>query len=408
VNQTNTAFDNLVLDEEYATIGKTSGIEKEEEVEHPFNAERVSVSTQIVPLSRLLERLEAGTISAPEIQRNDNLWNDVMKSRLIESLMIKIPLPLFYVAADLDENWKIVDGLQRICTIRQFMLEKTFRLNKLEFLIDLNGSSVDDLPVKYRNRIKDTQFQFAVIGSTTPQEVQRNIFKRLNTGGLPLTLQEVRHALYFEHKTNELLIELVKSEEFLRATNNSIDDSRMAARELVLRFISFLIREPEIYTRSNNMEKFLSDTMLLLNTMPDMNDKLLEKLFYKRQVDLTCRYKDFDEIKTLFLSGMERADKLFGTNAFRKSTKYSSRRAPVNKSIFECVAIILSQLCQTRFEYLLANADEMTSYIHKAYQENTILQNSISRDSQKFTSVQFRFKWFHDTLALREYGGKND
>ena len=404
----NDTLDSQDYKEEFANIGETSGIEKEGEEEHTFDAEKIAISTLPVTLSRLLERLEAKTISSPEIQRNDNLWDTVKKSRLIESLMVKIPLPLFYVAADPDEKWKIVDGLQRISAIRQFMLEHSYTLKNLEFLSDYDGCCFEDLPDKYKNRIKDSLFQFAVISATTPQEVQRNIFKRLNTGGLPLTLQEVRHALYYKHETNQFLVELTASKEFLEATTGSINDSRMAARELVLRFISFLVRGPERYPKNHDMDEFLSDTMLLMNAMPELDRKALEKAFYGRRVDTTCKYQDFEEIRRLFTLGMIRSKEIFGVHAFRKSTQFSKYRAPINKSIFECVAITLSQLSIAQYKLLLSNKDELTAYIHAQYQNNTDLYNAVSRDSQKHLSVQYRFKWFHNTLASWNNGGKKD
>jgi hypothetical protein len=397
-------------EEEYASIGKSSGVEKEieEVIEHPFDAEKISVNSAPVPLNRLLERLAAKTISAPEIQRRDDLWDVVKKSRLIESLMLKIPLPLFYVAADLDENWKIVDGLQRVSTIRQFMVDKSFKLKDLEFLTDFNGFSLEKLPMKYRNRISDSMFQFAVISATTPQEVQRNIFKRLNTGGLPLTQQEVRHALYYDKNTNDFLLELISSKEFCSATTNSVNDSRMAARELVLRFISFLVRDHYLYPKSSDMDEYLSDTMQLMNAMPELDHRVLEKSFYKRNVNTNLKITSFDEIRPLFILGMKRAKRLFGIHAFRKSTSHSAKRAPINKSIFECVAIILSQMDANRFAYLQTYKSMLINYIDESYKYDYFLRDAISRDSQKYSAVQARFEWFYETLVAREYGGEND
>ncbi len=400
---------NMDVEEEFADIGKKSGVEAEEELEHPFNAEKISISTMPVPLSRLIERLKEETILAPEIQRNPNLWGVEKKSRLIESLMLRIPLPMFYVAADTDENWKIVDGLQRISVIRQFMIDdKSFELKKLEFLKDFEGFKYDRLPSKYHNRIKDTQFQFAVIGATTPQEVQRNIFKRLNTGGLPLAPQEVRHALYYNRKTNDFLNELVGSEEFKIATTSSVDDSRMAAKELIIRFISFLIRDISAYPKNSDMDSFLSDTMQLMNAMPELNKKELDKYFFNRQVDYNCKIREFKEIKTRFKLAMNRATLLFDTHAFRKSTSLNLKyRAPINKSIFECVAVILSQISEERFNNLFDNRTSLLQYMNEQYSENGELYNAISRDSQKTSSVIYRFEWFNKTLVSKEYGGKN-
>ena len=191
--------------QELAANGNQAGVEPEDDIhEFPFDADKITISSVPVPVSRLLERLKKETISSPAIQRSEDLWTIQQQSRLIESLMLRIPLPLFYVAADNDENWKIVDGLQRVSALRNYLQNNQFTLSGLEFLVELNGSHYEDLPAKYQNRIMDTTLQFAVISSTTPPEVQRNVFKRLNTGGLPLSQQEIRHALYYDERVANL------------------------------------------------------------------------------------------------------------------------------------------------------------------------------------------------------------
>ncbi len=204
-----------------------------------------------------MDQIRNNAVYAPDLQRGGNLWDDARQSRLIESLMLRIPLPLFYVAADKDENWSVVDGLQRITALRRFIMDESFQLQGLEFLVSLNGHKFSSLPSKFKNRINNTQLQFAVVGVNTPSEMQRNIFRRLNTGGLPLTPQEIRHALYYGSSA-KLLKELAESESFVIATTDSVDDSRMAARELVLRFIAFLIRGWKDYPAGEDMDAYFS------------------------------------------------------------------------------------------------------------------------------------------------------
>ena len=384
------------IPQELADNGVLSGVESEvESYEFPFDAEKISISSVPVPISRLLERLKAKTISAPQIQRSGDLWTLQQQSRLIESLMLRIPLPLFYVAADSDENWKIVDGLQRVSALRNFLLDKNFELSGLEFLLDLNGKKYDTIPPKYQNRIADTTLQFAVISSTTPPEVQRNVFKRLNTGGLPLSPQEIRHALYYDDKVASLLQSLADSQDFKKATDYSINDSRMAAKELALRFIAFLIRDIDSYPKNDDMDSFLSDTMLLLSAMPDLKQEKIKKIFYPRLVNTECKYKSHDIIKSQFILAMQRASKLFGNYAFRKSLP-PNRRTPVNKALFETVAINLCQIDQENFERLLEGKKSLFLKLEAALTGE--LEHAISRDSHKLTSIKKRFDFFKSTF----------
>lgn len=391
------------IPQDLTDTGLPAGVEAEEiSYEFPFDADKISISSLPVPISRLLDRLEAKSITSPQIQRSENLWTPQQQSRLIESLMLRIPLPLFYVAADCDENWKIVDGLQRVSALRNFLQKNTFRLCGLEFLTELNGLSYYELPAKYQNRIMDTTLQFAVISSTTPPEVQRNVFKRLNTGGLPLSPQEIRHALYYDDRVSDLLQRLANSEEFKNATDNSINDSRMAAKELVLRFIAFLIRDISAYPKNDDMDGFLSDTMLLLSAMPDLKEEKIKKLFAMRKnsVDTRCLYNRFDDIEKSFLVAMKRADNLFGRYSFRKSLPYD-RRTPVNKALFETVAITLCELSQAQFNNLIKNKDEL--FVEMKNKLSGDIGYTISRDSHKLASIKRRFTFFRELFT--QFGG---
>lgn len=343
------------IKQEYASLGEPSGVEQEDDAEHPFDAEKISVSTKPVPLNRLVERIVDKSVSSPKIQRNADLWDDERKSRFIESLMLKIPIPLFYVAADPDENWKVVDGLQRISTIRQFMIDKSFVLSKLEFLTDYNKKNID--------------------------------------------------TLYYNKNTNDFLVDLISTKEFINSTGNTVKDERMAARELALRFVSFLIRDFNLYPKKGDMDEYLSDTMMLMNAMPKLEKKVINKLFYNRHVDTRCLYTNFDDIKGIFCLGMKRATDLFGIHAFRRSTIHSAIRAPINKAIFECTAITLAKISIDRFNYLLDNKDEIIRYVHQEYQNNNDLHYAISRDSQKHSSVLYRFNWFWNTFEVTNFGG---
>lgn len=400
--------------EELADDGSKAGVEQEiNDEEFPFNPEKISISTVVMPFVRVLERLtDKGTISVPKIQRSENLWGIPQQSRLMESLMLRIPLPMFYVAADGDENWAVVDGLQRISAMRNFINGNPdkngdrFKLEGLEFLTDFNGKTYDELPQKYKNRIMDSNFQFAVISPDTPPAVQRNIFKRLNTGGLPLSQQEIRHALYYDEAVAEFLEKLVKSDSFTEATAKTVNDSRLAAQELVLRFLAFLVRGQEGYPKNGDMDSFLSDTMLLLATLPDLDRKRLKKLFGNRddaQIDLLAdvRYHDLSEMEEKFTLAMERAKELFGRKAFRKSVDRETKRSPINKALFETVGITLAELDDRTFQKLLKNRKELIKELSEALKGD--LGIAISRDSHKPPAIKQRFDYFRN--IFRKFGG---
>ncbi|MEA1911856.1 MAG: DUF262 domain-containing protein, partial [Spirochaetota bacterium] len=322
--------DNKVLyKEELANSeGITSGVELEI-VEHeiqPFDPLKLSLFTKPMSASDCIKRIKQGTIDlSPDFQRNE-VWDKVRRSRLIESLMLKIPLPMFYVASDEVENYQVVDGLQRLSTLRDFVIKnenkKPFTLEGLEFWKNYNGYSFDKLPPHLQNRITEATFTFTIINPGTPERVKRDVFKRINTGGLTLTDQEIRHALYTGEVT-KLLNALVKSDIFENATNKSIHDERMAGRELILRFISFLIRDPDQY-KGYSMDEWLSHTMQIINLfkdgLPENELFMLLNEGDKIRFELPeIRIKTENEIIDLFYKSMDKAWKLFKEYAFRKS-----------------------------------------------------------------------------------------
>lgn len=396
--------------EELSANGQFAGVEPDgyEKRQEPFDPEKISIDTKTLSLETIIRRLLQGSIRlAPAFQRNE-VWDRERKSQLIESMMLKIPLPMFYVAADEKGNWDVVDGLQRLTTIKGFVLGDKFmetrdaknrgsgmRLTSLEFWGDVyNGNSFNDLPELLVNRIMETQFQFTIINPGTPEEVKRNIFKRINTGGMPLTPQEIRHALYQGNATT-LLKELASSESFIIATDNSVNDSRMVARELVLRFLAFSIRSYTDYPKSSDMDAFLSDTMRIINLMPHIKQSDLAKIF-KDDIVPNIIISDTDRLKHRFDLAMKRCHLLFAQHAFRKSFG-TKKKAPINKTLFEVWGNVVVNLSETEFNSLIDRKQQLLdAYLLRTQDQYFI--NSISRDSWKHTGVQDRYAIFSEMI----------
>lgn len=377
----------------------------------PFDPEEISINTKVYSMDSCLRRLIQGTIILnPDFQRQE-VWTSDKKSRLIESLMLKIPIPMFYVSADENGNLTMVDGLQRFSTIRDFVLGKKyleandesikgegFRLRDLEFWKEYEGKNFKELPTNIVNRILETEFTFTVINPGTPEEVRRNIFKRINTGGLPLSSQEIRNALYIG-KSTILLNKLASLDIFKKATDYSIKQMRMEDKELILRFVSFLVRRYTSFTKAVSVDTWLSDTMIIVNALPDLEKRELKKQVNKPNptIEISSIVPiQLDSITQKFILAMKRANKLFGLHAFRKSYD-GKRRTPINKSLFETWGVLLSEISDQQFDKLYANRNAMMN-------EYKILINDydfvviISRDSMKPTSIKKRFEIINNLI----------
>jgi uncharacterized protein with ParB-like and HNH nuclease domain len=378
------------------------GVEEENEEFQPFDPEKISIDTKPITMDTCLRRLEQGTIILnPDFQRNE-VWTQEKKCRLIESLMLKIPLPMFYVSADEKGHFYVVDGLQRLSTIRSFVLGdeylKTkraalkgegFKLENLEFWGNqYNASNFNELPVNIQNRILETGFTFTIINPGTPEEVKRNIFKRINTGGEPLTPQEIRHALYIGEST-KLLQRLSQKKEFLEATDFSVKSNRMMDREIILRCLSFYVRSHTYYSKNNDMDTFLSDTMRIINIMPNLDSKEGAKIFKDGISKDHILITDPRLLEDLFTKAMTRAKTIFGEHAFRKSYP-GKRRTPINKALFEVWGTLLGKLTDKEFETLKKNKRDFINE-HSEILEKPSFIYIISRDSLKLLSVKDRY-----------------
>ena len=349
----------------------------ESEFEKPFNPRDIKIDVKPIPIERIISRIKRKEIVlSPDFQRKE-VWDQRRKCRLIESLMLNIPLPIFYVSADENGIWSVVDGLQRLTAIKEFIVDKTFKLSQLEFWESLNGRSIDELPPLQYNQIMEATFQFVIISPSTPEIVRRNIFKRINTGGLPLSAQEIRHALY-QGKGTKLLEILSLDDSFKQATANSIKDSRMGDREIILRLLAFYLIGRDAYPKNSDMDSFLCDALKRINQLQSLS-----------------------EIREKFILAMKRAFLLFGDQAFRVSLG-KNYHTPVNKSLFETVGCLLMKCTFDDFEKLLRSKDVFLNKLYVLLQDGSI-RNALSQNSWKITNVNLRFnqleKIFSEVIA---------
>jgi hypothetical protein len=240
-------------------------------ITEPFDPTQIRVDTRQLTIDLVLNRIEHKELDlAPEFQRQADIWTKEAKSRLIESILIRIPLPAFYVDATNEEKWLVIDGLQRLSTLKQFVLDQKLQLTGLEFLSNLENHTYEQLPRNYQRRIKETQLTIYVIEQGTPPEVKFNIFRRINTGGEPLSPQELRHALN-PGKAPKILYELANSTEFTQVVKLSEKrKSRRDDQEFVLGFIAFKITYSKDY-KNGKIKKYRGRDYFFNHVMIELN-----------------------------------------------------------------------------------------------------------------------------------------
>ena len=340
------------------------------QIDEPFDPTLIKIDTKAALVYLVIERISRNEIDLnPDFQRNSGIWDRRRQSRLIESLLLRIPLPVFYMAADENDSWQVVDGLQRLDALKGFVLDKTLHLRGLEYLHQFENQSYDKLPREMQRRIQETELSCHVIQAGTPPEVMFNVFKRINTGGKPLTPQEIRHALN-PGTARSFINDLAQCQEFLEATGRSISPARMADRECVLRFIAFYSKDLNTY--KGDLDAFLVNAMKALN-------------------EATAR-DQLNVLRSAFRRAMRLASTLFGPEAFRKPQRNMRSRSLVNKPLFESWAVNLARIPEDRSQLLAERKEDVRDEFRRMMDDDEAFVESITFGTQTTKQVRMRFQ----------------
>lgn len=345
----------LVL-EEVGSDGIGTGLEVEPlapadgSIKAPFDPAQIDVITQARTIDLLLTRLEEGEMDlSPEFQRRGNLWTEKRKSSLIESILLRIPIPSLYVSEDKSGNYTVVDGLQRMCAIAHFVNVDALnaavradlsplRLTGLQSLPDeFKNKSYGDLPRPLKRRISETELTLHVIRASTPEEVKFNIFSRINQGGLPLAPQEIRNAIYRGEWRREVKV-LAESSAFKGATEGRIRGERMEDIELILRFAAhYALDADELRPEAQNLDDFL-------NAFVSSHGN-------------SWTPKDWSTMSASFTKAMKYSREIFGPYAFRKYYGPGHYRSPINRGLFESESVVLSRFTEDQLNELASKRE---------------------------------------------------
>lgn len=342
-------------------------IDESGDITEPFDPNLIKVETQQVTLLHIIERLKHNEINLfTEFQRRKDLWDSTRQSRLIESVLLRLPIPSFYFDEQDDDKWQVVDGLQRINTIKRFVIDNTLALENLEFLIQFNGYTYDKLPRDLQRRIKSFPIVVYLIQKETPEKVKYTLFRRINTGGLVLTSQEIRHALN-QGIPADYVKELSELGLFKEATCYKIKSERMEDREFVTRFISFYLNYKNY---KSDLDSFLNESMAKIGRISE---------------------DERSEIKRRFGQAMFAAYTIFGDDAFRKRFKPEDRRHPINKALFEAISVNFALISDKKFLELLERKEEFRDCFIKLMNEDEAFVNAISSGTGQKEKVEIRF-----------------
>jgi hypothetical protein len=355
------------------------------QVERPkpgYGPDDIFVENKPFSLKQIIDLIDSNDIElTPDFQRNF-IWDRTRQSKLIESILLGLPLPSIYLSQYEDGRLTVVDGLQRLSTILAFMKDD-LKLSNLEYLVECNGKRFSELdaflsPLRLR-RFGQTQVMCYVIDYRSPSQLKFDLFRRLNTGGKPLNNQEIRNCLS-RPDIQRILKSMVNLDNFGLATDYSVKDDRMDAREAALRFIYFY----EQYSESNPVGLYNGD---METTLDDFIDEL-----NRRNPNDLLKYAD------IYDNALNNAYYLFGKYCFRKITPETlhGRRGAVNKLLMLTLTVLLSKYHSSQIVQLEEGGLVLPLSEFIANEENVF--ETITYSTNAKSNIEFGFRKFKSFL----------
>jgi len=368
---------------------------KEEELE--FEEQEEEQPTEILPKERrlysdkpdrsifeLYRQYQKGNLELqPEFQRL-HVWDNSKSSRLIESVLLEVPIPVIYLSEESDSKYSVIDGQQRLNAFIKF-LENSLRLSGLRILTEQNGKKFQDIPKILQDKFENATIRIIEIRKESHPDVKFEIFERLNTGAVQLNAQELRNCIY-RGKYNALLKELSEDKDFQFLLGIKGLHSRMQDRELILRFFAFYHNTHLKYTPS--MKHFLNKEMEQYRNLNEAEEKELRKIF-KKSARLS---------KTVF---GDKAFIRFSGGSVKDSNGYWEKKR--NKGLFD---IIMFDFTMYEENQIVPNSDTIKEELLWLMTHDEVFIDSISgsgTDNKEKTITRFD-KW---RSALKEIVGIN-
>ncbi|MBY0454792.1 MAG: DUF262 domain-containing protein [Burkholderiaceae bacterium] len=347
---------------------KIDGLDKNEDAslgDYPIDTLLIrNESRTVFEVVRRIEK--GGYIMTPDFQRNF-VWDEEKQSKLIQSVLMRIPLPVFYLAEDEEGKLIVVDGLQRLTTFKRF-LDNEFNLKLPSKKESLNQNELDkkffkELSPKFQSRIEDCNLIIYVIDAKVPERARLDIFERVNSGE-PLTRQQMRNCLYNGQATR-FVKEEAETELFKRVTGDSLKPETMRDRECVNRFCAFYLLPIESY--KGDMDEWLANALEKMNKLNNSELKELSNIFQKTLADNYL---------------------LFNEQTFRKHASGQINRGVLNISLWDVMTVGLAKYSSAQINYY---SNILKENFYKLL-ENKEFNNSITLGTNSNRNVNYRFQ----------------
>ena len=346
------------------------------DVAEPEKAGKIIVSKNDRSLAELFRWYKQGKlIIDPEWQR-EYVWDRKRASKLLESILIDIPVPVIYLAQTRSRKYEVIDGQQRLSSVFDYFDDK-LKLSGLEIKTELNGKKFKECEDLIKGKLEDATLRTFELSDSTPKDLMFLIFERLNTGGVALNDMEIRNCLY-RGRLNDLLKKLRENTYFVEVINQKNIEKRMNDRMLVLRFLAFYERTPDKARRG--LKSFLNE---FFDTYRDLSD---------------AKQKEYERV---FNNAMRASRTIFGDNGFRlrrakESTQGGEWTPKPNAAVFQAITVPFT-------DYDIGQLTRAADRIFEEYLDLIATDDKwitcVSRATGGYQSISYAFDTWKDRLA---------
>lgn len=267
----------------------------------------------------LKDQVDDGTLVLADDFQRRRVWDDTKASRLIESLLINVPIPVCYFAELEDGSYSVIDGQQRLTAIYRYLNDK-FKLRSLRIRSDLNKKKFSQLGISDRRSIQSRSIRCILIQKESHPEIRFDVFDRLNSNSVKLNRQELRNSLY-KGDLNKLIKELSENETFKKLRRSENVDKRMNDCEMILRFFAFYF---DRVNYQGNLAKFFDN---YLQTGRKMSSEVIHNH------------------REIFLKTINDVDCVFGENSFRRYDPVNDTwNKSLNRAIYDIIMLYFADI----------------------------------------------------------------
>lgn len=330
-------------------------------------------------VSDVVAMISAGDIFLnPDYQRN-YIWDTKKASLLIESFLLNVPIPVIYVSEDDDGRWNVVDGLQRLETLRRFFANE-FKLRGLEVLQELIGIQYSTLNPKAARLLRNGILRIILIFKESHPDIKYEIFMRLNRGSIRLTEQELRNCLY-RGAFNDLLKELRQNPKFLEMIGLSAPHKRMNDAELILRYFTI----SDSYNNDSN------------RLVTSYTGKVISSMNKYINAKKSIAESEIQQMTNRFEATVDKVYSVFGPRAFKKLNPDGSLESKrINRAIMDLVMVSFEHLEKSK---LLSHKDEIITLLCQLPQTDELFNNALTTGTSDKKQLEYRLSTWIQSLS---------